>query len=89
MAITKSAKKRIKSSEAKRVFNLRRTRAMKDTVKKFRKAVESGDLKSAEEMTPTVYKAIDKAVKRGVIKKNAASRTKSRLSMLLNKASAK
>ena len=89
MAITKSAKKRIKSNEAKRVFNLRRTRAMKDIVKKFSKAVDAGDLKSAEEMTPTMYKAIDKAAKRGVIKKNAASRTKSRLAQRLNKASSK
>jgi len=62
---------------------------MREIVKKFKKAVESGDLKGAEEMTPTVHKAIDKAAKRGVIKKNAAARTKSRLAQRLNKASAK
>lgn len=88
MAITKSAKKRIKSSEKKRVFNLRRTRTMKDVIKKFTKAVDSGDIKAAEEMTPTVHKAIDKAVKGGVIKENAGSRTKSRLAKRVVKAKA-
>jgi small subunit ribosomal protein S20 len=88
MAITKSAKKRIKSSEKKRIFNLRRTRVMKDVIKKFTKAVESGDIKSAEEMTPTMYKAIDKAVKGGVIKQNTAARTKSRLTKRVTKAKA-
>lgn len=83
MAITKSAKKRIKSSENKRVFNLRRTRAMRDMVKKFTKAADAGDQKSASEMVPSLFKAIDKAAKRGVIKKNTAARKKSRLSKKL------
>ncbi len=83
MAITKSAKKRIKSSENKRVFNMRRSRAMKDVVKKFRKAVAAGDEKTAKEMEPTLHKAIDKAAKRGVIKENTAARKKSRLSKTL------
>lgn len=86
MAITKSAKKRIKSSETKKVFNLRRTRAMKDVIKKFTKAVESGETKVAQELTPQVHKAIDKAAKKGVIKENTAARKKSRLSTQLKKA---
>jgi len=89
MAITKSAKKRIKSSEKKRVFNMRRSRAMKDVIKKFTKAVTAGDTKSAQELTPQVHKAIDKAAKGGVIKKNTASRKKSRLAKQLKTASAK
>jgi small subunit ribosomal protein S20 len=78
MAITKSAKKRIKSSENKRVFNLRRLRTMKDEVKNFLKAITKKDSAGAEKALPTLYKAIDKSVKRGVIKKNNASRKKSR-----------
>jgi len=36
-----------------------------------------------------VYKDIDKAAKKGVIKKNTASRKKSRISALIKKASQK
>ena len=79
MAITKSAKKRIKSSERKRVFNLRRLRTMKDEIKNFMALVTKKDVDGAEKSLPTLYKAIDKAVKRGVIKKNNAARKKSRL----------
>ena len=79
MAITKSAKKRIKSSERKRIFNLRRLRTMKDEIKNFRALVTKKDVEGAEKAVPTLYKAIDKAVKRGIIKKNNAARKKSRL----------
>jgi small subunit ribosomal protein S20 len=79
MAITKSAKKRIKSSEKKRVFNLRRLRTMKDEIKKFVAFITKKDVEGAEKTLPTLYKAIDKSVKRGVIKKNNAARKKSRL----------
>lgn len=44
---------------------------------------------SQTEALKEAYKAIDKALKRGVIKKNAAARKKSRLSALLKKSSAK
>jgi small subunit ribosomal protein S20 len=48
--------------------------------------VLAGDSKKAEELLPTAYKAIDKAEKRGVIKKNTAARKKSRLSARIVKA---
>ncbi len=79
MAITKSAKKRIKSSERKRVFNLKRLRTMKSEIKNFLSFVTKKDVEGAEKSLPTLYKAIDKAVKRGIIKKNNAARKKSRL----------
>ena len=79
MAIIKSAKKRIRSSERKRVFNLRRTREMKSQIKNFLKLIEGKKIEDAKKSLPLLYKAIDKAAKRGVIKKNNASRKKSRL----------
>ena len=85
MAITKSAKKRIKSDANKRVFNLRRLRSMREQIKSFTQAVHSGDTAAAESQMSEVYKALDKAAKRGVIKANAASRKKSRLSKMLQK----
>lgn len=79
MPITQGAKKAHRASERKQVFNLRRKRAMHNTVKTIRQAVEKGDTKTATELLPTAYKAIDKAVKRGVIKENTGARKKSRL----------
>ena len=83
MAITKSAKKRIKSDANKRVFNLRRLRAMREEIKLFRKEVASGDTEAAQARMSSLHKAIDKAAKSGVIKENNASRKKSRLAKLL------
>ena len=79
MAITDSAKKALRSSARKRVLNLRRSRAMKAVLKDTRKLAGEGKTKEAEALLPQAYKAIDKAAKRGVIKPNAAARTKSRL----------
>ena len=89
MAITKSAKKAHRSSLRKRVFNLRRKRAMADVFINIRKLLASGEADKAKELLPEAYKAIDKAAKRGVIKQNTASRKKSRLSVAIKKASSK
>ncbi len=79
MANLSAAKKSIRSDEKKRVFNLRRRRALHDQVKLVREAIQVGDTKKAQEALPGAYKAIDKAVKNGIIKKNTAARKKSRL----------
>ena len=84
MAITKSAKKRIKSSERKKVFNLRRVREMRSKIKDLLKLIQRKDKDAAEKTLSSVYKAIDKAAKRGVIKKNNASRKKSRITKKIN-----
>ncbi len=84
MAITKSAKKAIRSSARKRVFNVRRKRAMHDAVATSRKTAGMDKEKQMEALK-AAYQAIDKAVKRGIIKKNAANRKKSRLAKLLKK----
>lgn len=77
MPVIKSAKKALRGSERKKIFNLRRKRTMKDTVKTVAKLVSTKDGKGSVEKLPEAYKAIDKAVKRGVIKKNTAARKKS------------
>lgn len=79
MANTSSAKRTNKADQRKHVFNVRRTRAMKSSVKDISSAISDGNKSEAEKMFSTVQKALDKAVKRGVIKKNTASRKKSRL----------
>ena len=85
MAITSSAKKVIRSSEKKRIFNLRRKETLHEATKSFLKAIAAKDVAGAEKLLPTAYKAIDKAMKRGIIKGNTAARKKSRLSKLVKK----
>ena len=72
MANTSSAKKANRVENRRRIFNLRRSKAMKDAVKDVHK---TGDVTKL----PETYQAIDKALKRGIIKKNTAARMKSRI----------
>lgn len=88
MAITANAKKAHRASLKKHVFNLRRKRALTDTTKSVKKLMVT-DTKAASDSLATAYQAIDKAAKRGIIKKNTASRKKSRLALALKKAAAK
>jgi len=80
MAKTSSAKKAKRVADRRHVFNLRRQKAMKDVLKEISKLVDSKKGKEAAALLARAYQAIDKAAKRGVLKANTASRTKSRLS---------
>lgn len=88
MANTSSAKKAERVSERRYVFNARRKKTMKDSVKTTSKLVAAKKIKDAEKSLPALFKAIDKAAKNGTIKKNTASRMKSRLSKQVNAAKA-
>ena len=81
MAITKSAKKAIRVSARKRVFNLRRKAALTGATKAFMKSPSAAGLSVA-------YQAVDKAAKRGVISANTAARKKARLARVLKAAGA-
>jgi small subunit ribosomal protein S20 len=89
MAITKSAKKAIRASSRKRAFNLRRKEALHDAAKSLLKALSKKDVAGAEKLLPIAYKTIDKAMKRGVIKKNTAARKKSRLALAIKRTKTK
>lgn len=79
MAITKSAKKANRVAGKKRIFNLRRLGAQRDITKSVTKALAAKDVSGAEKLLPAAFAAIDKAAKRGVLKKNTAARKKSGL----------
>ena len=87
MPIIKAAKKSLRSDAKKAVFNLRRKRTLKASEKKIREVVLHKKAKEAKEALPKLYKAIDKATKRGIIKKNTASRKKSRFAQAVKKIS--
>ncbi len=85
MPITKSAKKALRQSKRRRQKNLRQLKAMKDIIKNIRKLALENKKAEVEKLLPQAYKAIDKAAKNGIIKKNNADRKKSRLTRLINK----
>ncbi|MDQ3014482.1 MAG: 30S ribosomal protein S20 [bacterium] len=89
MPITKSAEKALRASKRKQVFNQRRKSTMNDVVKKIKKFVADKNTKEAVALLSAAYQAIDKAAKTNLIKKNTASRKKSRLSAFLKKATVK
>ena len=76
MATHKSAKKRIRTSERKRQHNKTYTSRMKTSIKKV---LASENREEAEKLYKTAVSTLDKGTVKGVIKKNTASRNKSRL----------
>lgn len=84
MAITTSAKKAHRQSIRRNELNDTRREAVRDAFKAVRGAVGKDDSK----ILAASYKAIDKAVKRGLITKNTAARRKSKFARML-KAKAK
>jgi small subunit ribosomal protein S20 len=86
LANTRSAIKRIRSSERKRRINqVHRSRA-RTYVRKARRLIAAGQLEEAESMAQQAFSALDKAAQKGVIHKNNAARRKSRLTDYLNRA---
>lgn len=76
MANHKSAIKRIRSNNAKRIENRYYARTTRSAIKSLRNAT---DPKAASELFPKVASMIDKLAKKHVIHKNKASNLKSKL----------
>ena len=79
MAHTKSSKKRIVIGERNRLRNQAVKSRVKTFVKKVLVAVDSKNIDDAKAALSVAYKELDKAVSKGILKKNTVSRTKSRL----------
>ncbi len=82
MAQHKSAKKRIRTNERKREVNKMYSSRIKTSVKKV---LETTGKENAEKLYKEAVSILDRAVDKGKIKKNTASRKKSRLTKHLNK----
>lgn len=85
MPITKSAKKALRGSKRKRVFNTAKKEQINKAIKQFKKLISEKKLDEAKAHISQVQKILDKSVKTGLLKANTASRKKSRLSALLVK----
>lgn len=81
MANTKSAIKRIRISAKRNLRNRMVKSSVRTAVRKF------NDLSTVESLR-TAISTLDKAVRKGVLHKNTASRKKSRLTLRLNKLTA-
>ncbi len=83
--ITESAKKALRQSLKRKKINLDYKKKIKNLLKKMKVLVSDKKIKEAEDLVPQIYKALDKAAKTGVIKKNTASRKKAEIVKFINK----
>ncbi|MFW5884681.1 MAG: 30S ribosomal protein S20 [Patescibacteria group bacterium] len=79
MPILKSAKKYVKVTRKKTAENRKRKLDMKKAIRELNDLIKEGKKEEAEKSFIKAQKFIDKAVKKGVIKKNTGSRKKSSL----------
>ena len=79
MANTKSAIKRIRQNEKRRVRNRVYRGRARTFVKNARMALESGDVEVARTATMQAVSELDRAAQKGVLHNNNASRRKGRL----------
>ncbi|MDP2930403.1 MAG: 30S ribosomal protein S20, partial [bacterium] len=85
MPITNSAKKALRQSQRRRKHNLVYKNKIKELEKSIKRFLASKDAAKAGEILSQLYKTLDKAAKENVIKKNTASRKKSRICRMVSK----
>ncbi len=84
MANIRSALKRIRQSEKRRLRNAAARSAVRTAVRGVRGALAAGTADEARAQLGRAIRLVDKAVTKGVLHKNAAARRKSRLTRQLN-----
>ena len=84
MANHKSALKRVRSDEAKRLRNRYQVKSTRTYIRKLR---ETTDRKTAEEMLPKAYSMVDRLVKKDIIHRNNAANKKARLAKFVKELS--
>ena len=83
MPKTKSAERRMRNSERKRLHNRRTASRLRKLEKNYLALVATGPQAEAAQAFRNVCSAFDKAVKSGVVHKATANRKKSRLALRL------
>lgn len=81
-----SAKKSLRKNQSRRIRNRAQRSSLRAVIKRFRAAAEGEDREAATKLLQLAYKKLDQAAAKGLIHKNAAARTKSRLSKRLSTA---
>jgi small subunit ribosomal protein S20 len=80
----KSAEKRNRQGEKRRTQNKSVKTAIRSSAKKVLVAAQGKDKAAAETALKDMAKKIDTAARKGIVKKNAAARKKSRMQRLIN-----
>ena len=80
----KSAIKRVRQNEKRRVRNRQIVSTARTFVKRVRAAVDSGNAEEARAALPAAVKALNVAASKGVIHRNQAARKISRLTRAVN-----
>ena len=84
MANSKSALKRLRSAERRRLHNRVYRGRARTAVKKARHLMNGGHVEEARQAVRAAAVALDKAAQKGIIHRNNAARRKSRLMQQLN-----
>ena len=79
-----SALKRARQTEKRTARNRANTSQMRSALRIMRESLEKGDKAAAEQVYRQTVSLLDKAIQKGVLHENTASRYKSRLSARLN-----
>lgn len=82
----KSAEKRMRQSEKRRVINRGNRTKVRTYIKRLRTALDAGKADEIQRVLPEAISVIDKSVQKGVLHANAAARYKSRLTVRANQA---
>ena len=83
MANIKSARKRARQAQVRRVHNMSLRTAVRTAIKNVKKAVAGGDKAAAAGVLREWQRVIDRVVAKGVLHRNAGDRHKSRLAHAL------
>ena len=80
MANTDQARKRARQAVKQRAHNMSQRSTLRTAIKKVRKAIDAGDKVAAQAVFNESQSVIDSIADKGIVHKNLAARSKSRLS---------
>ena len=83
----KCAVKRLRADKKRRLRNIRLKSSLKKTLKNVQSLLAAKNVEEAKKALKEASSKLDKAVTKGILSKNTASRQKSRLTIRLNKIS--
>lgn len=84
MAHRRSSIKKIRIDKRRRENNVRVISELKTVTRKANVAILSKNASDAQAQAQALYSELDKAVKKGLVHKNQASRRKSRIQLRIN-----
>jgi small subunit ribosomal protein S20 len=79
-----SALKRARQTERRTARNRTNTSRLRTQLRELRESIAKGDKQAATELYRATVSALDKAIQKGTLHENTASRYKSRLSARVN-----